>query len=578
MNELPLPGWHEALAAALHARIGPAGRRRTVASVQDIWVRLVRFVRFLDGLPDAPARPQDLVVAQVIAFEQARAASTKQRYVWADVREVGKLLSAAPLRKLVAQEVLDYVAKRTPLLLETKPGYSDRELRAITRAARTDVAKIRDRVLAGHALVARYHHAPQSLAAVEAEHAELLARIESTGVVPAIASPVHLAPRARLELAEQLFLTLADLAPLLVLLVAVTGYNVETIKELPAEHRLLEDRAVELRVIKRRRGVQRWSETVTWEIGPPGRELRTPGGLYLLLHRMTAAGRRFTGSQDLWSVWRMGSRAGVSGCEEHFSPFRRSLALSNLYTSRWAARHGLTADPADADTEDAPPALALPVEFNRLKTSIDVRRTKQMGGHLPSSAKTNTAPVLFRNYLRNDPTTIAWAQDVFGESLLDAEQSALAAHHRALERAGGALAVISGPADADHLEQAGLDATTARRSADRQLDTAWSACTDHDHHPATGKPCRQSFLDCFQCGNCLITRDHLPRLLGLLDAFTTRRQQLSEDQWWARYGKAWAAIRHDVVTKFSPAEIEQAAAAKTTDAMLDLVEKPWNQT
>ena len=66
---------------------------------------------------------------------------------------------------------------------------------------------------------------------------------------------------------------------------------IETIKELPAEHRVLEDRAVELRPTKRRRGATRWYDTVTWEIGPSGKELHTPGGIYLLLHRLTRGDR-----------------------------------------------------------------------------------------------------------------------------------------------------------------------------------------------------------------------------------------------------------------------------------------------
>jgi head-tail adaptor len=93
----------------------------------------------------------------------------------------------------------------------------------------------------------------------------------------------------------------------------------------------------------------------------------------------------------------------------------------------------------------------------------------------------------------------------------------------------------------------------------------------------TGKPCDASFLDCFHCGNCLITTDHLPQLLGLLDALATRRRQLGESDWWRRYGQTWAAIRHDVMTKFSPAEITQAQRIKTDDALLDLVEHPWEK-
>jgi hypothetical protein len=55
--------------------------------------------------------------------------------------------------------------------------------------------------------------------------------------------------------------------------------------------------------------------------------------------------------------------------------------------------HDLRGEP---DAKDAdPPRFGL--DFNRLKTSIDVRRTRQMGGHLPSAARSNTVPVLFSN-------------------------------------------------------------------------------------------------------------------------------------------------------------------------------------
>jgi hypothetical protein len=215
------------------------------------------------------------------------------------------------------------------------------------------------------------------------------------------------------------------------------------------------------------------------------------------------------------------------------------------------------------------------LDFNRLKTSVEVRRTKQMGGHLPSAVRSNTLPVLFRHYLRGDPTVTAWAEDVIGEVVVDAERAALAAHERALRTAGGSLRVIPEPTEPAAFAQAGVDPQTARRAAAGDLDTGWSACTDYASHPATGKPCQASFLDCFHCGNCLITRDHLPRLLGLLDALIQRREQMSEDAWWARYGPAWVAIRRDVLARFTPAELQRAEHLKPTDTILDLVENPW---
>jgi hypothetical protein len=129
-------------------------------------------------------------------------------------------------------------------------------------------------------------------------------------------------------LASHLFVTLEDLVPLLVLMVAVTGRNLESVKELPARHTVLDGRAVSLRLPKRRRGPGAWEQTVTWEIGDPRRRLHTPGGLYLLVLELTAGSRAFTGpdtgartgdgtgtgagtgSDTIWSVWRHGARAG----------------------------------------------------------------------------------------------------------------------------------------------------------------------------------------------------------------------------------------------------------------------------
>ena len=51
-----------------------------------------------------------------------------------------------------------------------------------------------------------------------------------------------------------------------------------------------------------------------------------------------------------------------------------------------------------------------------------------------------------------------------------------------------------------------------------------------------------------------------------------RRQEIPLPAWWRRYGPAWAAIRHQVLPEFSPAEITAAETAKPQDTLLDLVE------
>ncbi len=105
-----------------------------------------------------------------------------------------------------------------------------------------------------------------------------------------------------------------------------------------------------------------------------------------------------------------------------------------------------------------------------------------------------------------------------------------------------------------------------------ELDTAWAACTGREASPWNAGTCRASFLDCFHCGNCLITTAHLPRLLALAADLEQRREQVNAADWWRRYGPAWAAIRHHVLPEFTPAEIQAAEAAMPADSLLDLAE------
>lgn len=452
-------------------------------------------------------------------------------------------------------------------------GYSNGEWDRLAAAARADSARIAKRIRAAEDLLRRFRTAPGDLAAEERSRGEVLDAMAATGVVPAFSG--FPGDHERRVLASQLFLTWQDLAPLMVLLGILTARNGETLKELPAKHRIVEGRAVELEVIKRRRGSKHWFQTATWEIGPPNRELHTAGGAYLLLLELTARSRGFCGSSSAICFWRNGHRSGIAVTkEERWAPFELDLRLAgSIDLHGWAKSRPLLAD-ADDDRGER---RTLQVTFNRIKTTADARRTKQMGGHLPSAAKTNTAQVLFTNYLAADEATRTWAEEVMAEALVDAEQAAIQAHQAAMQSRGGAPTVVPGPASPERLGEAGLGEGTANDLHSGDLDTAWTACADHDRHPATGTVCGDSFLDCFHCGNCLVTRDHLPRLVALLDALGERRQQISELDWWKRYGPAWVAVKRDILAKFDPAEIADARARQPADALLDLVEPPWEQ-
>jgi hypothetical protein len=580
LSGLPLPGWHEALAGAFAERTGPGGGLRTLSAALAGWGSLGRLTKFLGSLPDAPQFPQQLTCGHLESFRDQRTASAPTSAL-RDLAETRMLFTRAALRDQVTSEVLDHVQRRMPARLtladssaspglngikRLTSGFSDGELARLLAALRSDSARVRDRIRAGEDLLRRCQAGDATLAAGDRNTGMMLAGMAATGQVPVPPGgppgPFH---SGRRELAGRLFVTLPDLLPLMMLAAALTERNGETVKELPARHRILEGRAVELVIVKRRRGPRRWFETVTWEIGPPGRELHYPGGFYLLMLELTERSRQRCGSPLLWCAWRNGWGARTGLPDDHRAVFEESLKGTPILPTRWAADRPrpLLADPPAGAGDGSGPAQAGPlqVSFNRIKTSMEVRRTKRLGGHLPSAAKSNTMPVLFRNYLSGDPVIVSWAEEVLGEALTDAEQAARLAHERAARAAGGGPVVLGEPG-------------TGPQGAG-EVDTGWAGCTNHDRHPATGRPCEVTFLDCFHCGNCLVTRDHLPGLLGLLDALGQRRRELAEDAWWDRYGPAWVAIREDILAKFTPAELEQAQSRKPDDALLDLIENPW---
>ncbi|MFE9813054.1 hypothetical protein [Streptomyces sp. NPDC005548] len=579
VSTLPMPGWRPFLARSVALRTGYSGGARTLESSRHAWDAVLNWSRFLETLVPPPPTPQHLTRAHVDAYRTRTDATPRTKYSM--MLELRTQFADPQLKDELPAEALDAFNRRLiKPPTQSVGGYSSGELDRLTAAARADTARIARRLRASEDLLRRFREDPGQLDEDNLRRGHMLAAMADSGVVPEPVRRRQERLAQRVAFASELFLTWKDLAPLVILLMIVTERNGESIKELPVKHRLLEDRAVELVVVKRRRGAKRWFETVTWEIGPKGRELHTSGGLYLLLLELTARSRAFCGSSTAIAMWRNDHRGVGPGANEHWAPFEEDLGHgSAMKMSHWAAERPkpLLADPPPKKKGKQPPAQPLRITFNQIKTSADARRTRQMGGHLPSSAKSNTAQVLYANYLKADEPTREWAAEVVSEALVDAERAAADAHKRAAERRGGGPKVLPGAGTPHELEETGMAPDTARKLAGGELDTAWTACEDHDHNPETGAPCGDSFLDCFHCGNCLVTRTHLPRLLSLLDGLGALRQQMNEIDWWKRYGPAWLAIRRDILIKFTPAEVDKVRQQPLPDALLDLVEAPWEQ-
>lgn len=544
LSTCPSPGWHETFASILATWIGPAGRCRTLATARSLWDASRSFLVFLAENTTA-ASPESLEAADLHAYLAYRKSRVQESTAVTQFRLVAALLRTPPAQGRISPEAMAELTRRRQVPIRPgKPGYSPYELRVLTRAVRREVAQIRDRVLEGERSLAS---PPDSKCGTEAMRRwKALAAISSLGVVPDRTGPVTRL-RERTTEAGQLFLTWSDMTSLLALLVVVSGRNVESLKELPTEYRILGGRAVELRLTKRRRGQHLWHETVTWEIGPPSRQLFTPGGLYLLVHQLTARSRAFSNSETLWSLWRNHQPGETASVAEHISPFAGGLHKLATYVHAWNVG-GVIDRRTGLPLTDGRGELVR-MDFQRLRKAVEVRRVRSMGGHLPSAARSNSVETLFGSYLRHDPTAHEWAQEVMGEALRDAES-----------------VTLSGPTV--HPDDGG----------EIGEQTAWAACRDINAHPVTEGVCRVSFLDCFSCANCVITRDHLPAIVGLTDALAKRRQHMSEDDWQVQYGQVWTSIRRDVMPRFTPGELANARQEAPADTLLDLIEPGWERT
>mgnify|MGYP003493001107 CR=1 FL=1 len=575
-SRLPCPGLHTDLAAAFAIRTGPTGGLRTKSSADKAWAGVLRFLNFLGGLPHPPQSVGELRPRHLDRFRLFRLTTVTDQGVTGEVAEVRRLLkNVRPVEKLAA-ELADHLRQPGHLTghcgAQGQPGYSDREFAALMAAARTDVVAIRDRIRAGERLMATFTATPQSLSDPDRDLAALLVTMDRDGTIPHVAGTRcnFRDSIGEVTLARHLFLSDADLAPLIILGVGLSGRNGETVKELPAEHRVLDDRVMAVNLTKRRRGKALGRETVHWDTGDGlSRQLHTPGGFYLLLHQLTARGRRFAGTGRVWSIWSVANTRNptttavkVQGLG-HIDPFAIRIGR-DVHLGAWSARHGLTND-------DGNP---LGISMNRLKTTVEVRTAQAVGGHLPSARHTNTMDVSFLHYLRSDPRIQDWAERILTTAIDDAETSARAFGPRILDTAGQRLLATNPDAAALAFDTTGdvlIDAATGG------LDTLASACLDIDHHPLTDTRCTASFATCLRCPNALVTERHLPRLVSLVDEVQHALDTMSVEDWSARHAITWLIITRLILPRFT-AEQRSAARAISAPLILDLLDGPKETT
>ena len=303
IGHFPLPGWHPPLADAFAQCTGPQGTLRTITAAAHTWNALNVFLTCLNHMACTPATPSELTTRHLDRYLFERRQTVCNKTAVKQLQSLGTVLRKIGPQHHVSDEIISWLDRRRSKEVVSQPpsGYSDREFEAIMAAARSEVVAIRSRLRNGHRLITTFERDPESLRADELELAATLSDIAATGSVPVILRPRsnYQDLGARRQLAGHLFLDHHDLGPLLTLAVGLSGRNAETIKELSATHEVLEGKAVRMELVKRRRGHSNMFDTVHWEIGTPSQQLKTQGGLYLLLEQMMRLSRSFSGTTSL---------------------------------------------------------------------------------------------------------------------------------------------------------------------------------------------------------------------------------------------------------------------------------------
>lgn len=556
----PLPELHRPLAIALAVVCGPQGAVRSVSSVEEYTAAVRRLLNFLDGLPDRLTTLEALSVDHLQAYRRLRLTTAGERRVNKDLRLLSTVFRSLESSNPVAQ-VRSWLDRPWSIgePAGADGGYSDREFAAIMTAARAAVREIERRFADAKQLMDRYQANPELLDDDERQFARHLLAIASTGTVLGYRqkrkagdhpNKQNLPDYTRqVDIASRLFLVERDLRPLLTLAVGLSGRNVETMKELTADCEVLEGRAVRVELTKRRRGPAGMFDHTHWEIGKPNQTLHTPGGFYLLVKELTDLGRSFSGTDSLWSIW--SARSG------HVGAFEASLTRGPG-SLRWQYGLGLL------DDEGEPLRLSLP----RLKKTVDIRTTRDTGGHLPSSTRSNSMSVLFANYLRGDDSVREWAGDVITAALKSAEFDARVTQARVLSGLGDQSAPSA-------QRELGLTTSKADAFLAGGLDTVFTACEDIQHGPFdAGRRCSASFLMCLSCENALVSAHHIPRLKGLLSWLVGQWESLDVEMWWTRHGLTWLALTQHIRPKFTPAEWDSAKEANDVGTLLALIDGP----
>lgn len=345
--------------------------------------------------------------------------------------------------------------------------------------------------------------------------------------------------------AQALFPSIREIYCLMVLLVCERGFNLSVMDNLTetsfrASDGASEDSIYTVNTDKPRRGTKRYSAEIL--AGEAGK-------LWENAVRLTAPCRTTlavlgTPSEKLLIAHR--HKNLVDG-----GPFRQEWLTAGI-GDHYLADAGLLADDG----------TQLRVSLRRLRLSEQV---------LNQHARQNSESVSEDTYRTPDPATAEGAADTIVDGQADAVAHAKATVTIRSMTAAEVTAARRDPETA--ATKLGIPVPTLKLLLAGNLDTATTACTDFLNSPfaaTAGQPCPASFFACFTCTNAVITPEHLPRLVTLLDALDNVATLVSPARWESDYRDHYARLQAILDQNATKAEIGDARR-HVTDTDRDIV-------
>lgn len=337
------------------------------------------------------------------------------------------------------------------------------------------------------------------------------------------------APYRKGDVYSHLYPLTTDLIPFIILLAKHTGRNETSILELRRDCLQEIDGRFILRYEKKRGGARRYNKVIAND-GP-----FSPVALIKTLLQITEPLVRHALVDDQKYLL-LGLTIDGHG-KEPVKPLEPCYVLAQMNCNQgWCAQRGLI------DEHGNP----LHVSIKRWRVFYLTKRYKDTGQL--SNVSRDAAHTLARttvSYVENDATKHDHEQAVRA-GLLEAR----------------ALALPKVLID-EHLETAaktlGMDRASTEKILRGDLDVLFASCKDFYNRPGgqPNTPCDKPW-GCFECSNAIITRHVLPRVIALRDHIQQARNELSSEDWNAKFGQVWHVITNEVLPKFPASAIAEA--------------------